>query len=63
MFIGWATTLLWLPNFSDHYGRKKYFWLGQIIDLIMFTGVMLTTNYIVMMVLFFLFGAIATLRM
>lgn len=61
-FIGWASTLLWLPAFADRNGRKKIFWAGQVIDLLLFTGLMLTHELIVMIIIFFCFGAMSSLR-
>ena len=40
-FIGWCCTLLWLPSFGDSGGRRKYFYLGQLIDLALYTGIYL----------------------
>ena len=51
MFVGWASTLLWLPPIADRRGRKNIFWLGMVIDLVLFTGLMLTHEFIVMIFL------------
>ena len=60
-FLGWSITLLWLPLISDKYGRKPFFVVGCIIDLVMYTGIMLTTNIDVMITLSFIDGLNASL--
>ena len=62
MFVGWAATLLWLPAIADRKGRKMIFWVGQVIDLGLFTGLMLTHDLVVMIILFFCFGAMSSIR-
>ena len=62
LFLGWCTTLLWLPPLSDKHGRKWFVWAGQVIDLALYTGLMLTSNLIVMIFLWVGFGAMSTLR-
>lgn len=62
LFIGWCTTLLWLPGFADRYGRKRFFWVGMLIQLCLYTCLLLTHSLIVMIILFLCFGALSTVR-
>lgn len=43
-FIGWASTLLWLPRFGDKFGRQKVFAAGMTLNLVMFALMMWTTD-------------------
>jgi len=36
-FLGWVTTILWLPRLSDMYGRKKFFAAGMAANLLLYT--------------------------
>ena len=60
-FLGWGITLLWLPMVSDKYGRKIFFVVGCILDLVMYTGIMLTKSLNAMITLSFLDGLSASL--
>ena len=61
-FIGWCTTLLWLPSFGDKYGRKYLFWFGIFINVIC-TGTMLFTKSLaVMSTAIFIIGMASSLR-
>ena len=42
LFVGWASTLLWLPRFGDMYGRKWIFAAGMTLNLLMYTIMMVT---------------------
>lgn len=53
--------MLWLPPLADKYGRKRFFQFGQLIQLVLFTGLFLTTSLPVMIAIFFMFGAIGIL--
>ena len=55
-FLGWASTLLWLPRFADRGGRKKIFWLIMFIDLLLYTAMLLVKNLAAMISIWFLFG-------
>jgi len=61
-FLGWCVTLLWLPGMADKKGRRKIFWLGMLIDLLLYTGLMITTSYGVMIFLYLCFGMICAIR-
>ena len=47
---------------ADKYGRRKFFWFGQIIDLALYTGLLLTENLVVMIIIMVLFGLFFSLR-
>ena len=60
-FIGWCSTLLWLPAMADRHGRKRFYWLGIFLNLCIYTGMLFTDSLLVMTVLFSLFGAVCSL--
>ena len=62
MFVGWASSLLWLPPMADRRGRKMIFWLGMVIDLALLTGLMLTHELIVMLIIQFGTGMMSSIR-
>ena len=62
LFVGWACTLLWLPSFADKYGRKKLFFIAMVADLILFTGILLARNLILMICLWFTLGLFNSIR-
>ena len=62
LFIGWCVTLLWLPALADKKGRKNIFWLGMTIDLLLYTGLMITDSLAVMITLYFTFGMMCSIR-
>ena len=53
--------MLWLPAMADRYGRKWLYWLGIVLNFLIYTGMLITTNLVVMTVLFSLFGAVCSL--
>ena len=61
-FIGWASTLLWLPRFGDKFGRQKVFATGMTLTLIMYTLLLWTTNYYVMLGSIFAQGTLTSIR-
>lgn len=62
LFVGWASTLLWLPRFGDKYGRKNVFAVCMTLNLVMFTVMMTTGSLDVMMVSIFVQGALNSIR-
>ena len=62
LFIGWTITLLWLPAMADKKGRRKVFWLGMIGDLLLYTGLLITESFIMMIVLYTCFGLLCSIR-
>ena len=63
LFVGWCSTLLWVPALADRNGRKKYFWLSVAADMVLYTVLMFTKNLIMMIAIWFLFGCLTTIRM
>ena len=60
-FIGWCGTLLWLPLLSDRLGTRRYFFIaGAVLDLAMYTGILLTHDLNVMITLAFFEGLFAS---
>ena len=59
-FIGYCLTLLWFPVLADRYGRRPIFIAGAIMDLILYTGIMYTSNANVMIALSFTEGLLAS---
>ena len=55
-FLGWSFTLAWVPRLSDKYGRKWFFVVGLLADVILYTIIMLCTNLDVMIVTITLWG-------
>ena len=62
LFVGWATTLLWLPSFGDKYGRKKLFAASMTINLLMYSVMMYTHSLDVMLFSIFVMGALCSIR-
>ena len=62
LFIGWCITLLWLPAISDNYGRRMVFWIGMMIQLVLYTGLFFCKNLILMIFIWIAFGALSTIR-
>lgn len=61
-FAGWACTLLWLPGFADRHGRRKLYFYGMIINLALYTILMLTRSLIFMNFVWFFFGLLTSIR-
>lgn len=62
-FIGWATSLLWLPRFGDKFGRQKLFAIGMTLNLIAFTILLVTNDINVMTAVIFMQGFLTSIRM
>ena len=62
IFFGWSCTVLWMPSYGDKYGRKKFFWIGIVVDLACYTGIMFTNNLVVMIILWFIMGTMNSFR-
>ena len=62
MFIGWASTLLWLPSFGDKFGRRKPVALATFLNLILYSVLMITQSIDVMLLSLFLQGALTSIR-
>lgn len=53
MFIGWASTLLWLPSFGDRFGRRKPFIVAMSINLLLYGILMVTHSIDIMLISLF----------
>ena len=62
LFLGWCVTLLWVPALADKNGRKKIFWFGMFCDLMLYTGLLITSSLGVMIALYFCFGMVCSIR-
>ena len=62
-FIGLASTTLWLPSFSDMYGRRLYFLIAMLTGLAFNFGMFITQNWIVLSSMAFLLGFVTSLRL
>lgn len=61
-FIGWSCTLLWLPRLADIYGRKRLFCAGMLTISFLYVGILVTHSLNTMIALFFLTGALSSIR-
>lgn len=61
-WIGYVSTMLWLPRVADVYGRKKLFAVGLSISLLLYTALILSKNFYLTMVIIFFFGVTNTIR-
>ena len=62
VFVGWCSTLPWVPRLADLYGRKKLYHLGMFLDLLILVAMFFNTSLDVMIFLGYLFGLVCTLR-
>ena len=61
-FIGWCTTLIWLPALADKYGRKYLLWAGLITITICYAIMLFTESLLVMSIVIFIQGMVTSLR-
>jgi len=61
-WIGFITTMLWLPRLSDVHGRKKIFCFGVVVSALLYTVVVFSKNYYLTITAIFLFGVTNTIR-
>ena len=62
LFLGWCSTLLWIPPLSDLIGRKKVFVVGPVIDFFSYSVIMTTDSLDVMIAAIFIYGATTSIR-
>jgi len=62
IFMGWASTLLWLPSMGDKYGRKNLFAFGCLLNVLMYTIMMITKDLNMMIFSIFVQGALNSIR-
>lgn len=60
--VGWCVTLLWLPSFADKNGRKHIYWFAMLLDFFLYTGLLVTDNLGVLILLMSLFGMLSSIR-
>ena len=61
-FIGWSSTLLWVPRLADIYGRRRIFAYGQVISAVLYTIIMLSDSLNVIIAVSFLSGMLNSVR-
>ena len=61
-FVGWCSTLLWLPRLSDKHGRKMIFAYGMIAQTICMVFLMITKSVYAVLITIFALGALTTIR-
>lgn len=61
-FIGFVLTLVWLPRLADVYGRKVLFTYGVLAQAFLYTILMFTRDFYVMLLTIFTFGLLASIR-
>lgn len=61
-FVGWITTLLWLPSFGDKYGRRNLVWIGISILTVCNVGMLLARSVTVMSCIVFVMGMTSSIR-
>ena len=61
-FLGISVTVLWVPQFSDRRSRKLFVGGAIICDLFMYTILLFTTHYGLMVFILFMMGVTCPLR-
>ena len=61
-FLGWCTTILWLPRLSDGNGRKKFFMAGMALNMLLYTMLMTCESLDAMIFVMFCFGMTTSIR-
>ena len=61
-FLGWCLTLLWLPSFGDKYGRRKIYWIGNLLTTAIFTVVLISKSFWLTVSMIFLLGTLKSIR-
>ena len=56
------TTLFWLPRLGDVYGQRKFFAYGMAAQALLFTIMMLTRDYYMMLISIFGSGMLYSIR-
>ena len=61
-FVGWTSSLLWLPRLADVYGRKKCYVIAMVADTLLFTALFFTSSVNVAIAIIFTTGFFASFR-
>lgn len=61
-FLGWASTLLWMPRLGDVYGRKIMVAGSNAVSLVLFLGVLFAPNISFLCCMLFLWGCFDSCR-
>ncbi len=61
-WIGYVSTMLWLPRMADVYGRKKIFTYGLTLSAVLYAALIFSKNFYLTMFIIFLFGVTNTVR-
>jgi len=61
-WIGFVSTMLWMPRISDVHGRKLIFAIGVNISALLYTVVVFSKNFYLTLFAIFLFGVTNTIR-
>ena len=61
-FVGWASSLLWMPRLADIYGRRKCYIIAMIIDTLLYANLLYTSNINVAIGTIFFAGFFASFR-
>ena len=61
-FLGWCSTMLWLPRISDMNGRKKFFMAAMAMDLLLYTMLLQCRSLEKMILIMCCFGMVTSLR-
>ena len=62
-FVGWCTTILWLPLISDYFGRRRFLKIGNFLNLIFYTVLLASKDVNITLAAIFFCGALAASRL
>ena len=61
-FLGWCSTLLWMPRLGDVYGRKPVVFYDNFVNLALYLGIYLAPNIYVLQAILFAWGFFSSIR-
>ena len=61
-FIGWISTLVFIPRISDLFGRQRFIQFGNVIQSIGYSLLFMTRNYNVLIIAMVTMGMCSTVR-
>ena len=62
-FLGWISTLFFLPRLSDLFGRQKIIVMGNVVQTLAYTVILMTKSYALLIVSMILLGMMSTVRL